>query len=537
MSRSRKFNSRNARTQTIVLAAITITLLLAWGGQSVRSARTTSDATKAASSFDQGRDIFYREWLANDPRSHAGDGLGPLFNESSCVGCHNMGGAGGAGPIEKNVELLTATVVLPPGTPAAREGADGQMVASDADARELLAAIHPDFRKGDTVVVHRFGIDRDAHSSWQFLVRSGALLTQQPLSEPIAFDGPVPVEVQQSVQVGQPMNVTDMLFVDGMGVIPGTAAVDPSQFPIIARVLQRINTLKQDVHPVNNSSSAAGIAVLQTSQRNTSPLFGIGLIDAIPDDVIEAVAERQSSDDSAVSGRIHRLGDGRIGRFGWKAQKASLYDFTMAACAVELGLQVPEHAQSDVPYDADYEAPGLDLDQEQVDSLVAYLRNLPPPAQNEPEDEETRKRIERGAELFESAGCAACHVKRMGDVDGLFSDLLLHDLGGELGGVGNYGIPSSHSEEGGEQPGLTESDQQPRPAGPSATEWRTPPLWGVRDSSPYLHDGRAKTLETAIAFHSGEGDESRLRFFMLPDEDQQLVIAFLKTLTAPDTGD
>ncbi len=60
-----------------------------------------------------GREIFLREWLPNDPRSHGGDGLGPVFNDTSCVACHNMGGAGGGGPASKNVDIVTAA----PGNP------------------------------------------------------------------------------------------------------------------------------------------------------------------------------------------------------------------------------------------------------------------------------------------------------------------------------------------------------------------------------------------------------------------------------------
>ena len=57
------------------------------------SAETRSTASARAS----GREIFLREWIPNDPRSHGGDGLGPVFNESSCVSCHNQGGVGGGG--------------------------------------------------------------------------------------------------------------------------------------------------------------------------------------------------------------------------------------------------------------------------------------------------------------------------------------------------------------------------------------------------------------------------------------------------------
>jgi len=67
-------------------------------------------------------------------------------------------------------------------------------------------------------------------------------------------------------------------------------------------------------------------------------------------------------------------------------------------------------------------------------------------------------------------------------------------------------------------------------------EWRTPPLWGVRDSGPYLHDGRADTLEQAIAFHSGQAAPATVKFFELKSEQRQQVITFLKSLTAPDAA-
>ena len=55
-----------------------------------------------------GREIFLREWIPNDPRSHGGDGLGPVFNDTSCVSCHNQGGVGGGGAESKNVLVITA---------------------------------------------------------------------------------------------------------------------------------------------------------------------------------------------------------------------------------------------------------------------------------------------------------------------------------------------------------------------------------------------------------------------------------------------
>ncbi|MEO1994502.1 MAG: di-heme oxidoredictase family protein, partial [Planctomycetaceae bacterium] len=55
-----------------------------------------------------GADLFQREWGPQDPRSHGGDGLGPVFNDSSCVACHNQGGTGGGGPASKNVDIVSA---------------------------------------------------------------------------------------------------------------------------------------------------------------------------------------------------------------------------------------------------------------------------------------------------------------------------------------------------------------------------------------------------------------------------------------------
>ena len=66
-------------------------------------------------------------------------------------------------------------------------------------------------------------------------------------------------------------------------------------------------------------------------------------------------------------------------------------------------------------------------------------------------------------------------------------------------------------------------------------EWRTPPLWGVADSAPYMHDGRAKTLTEAIAFHDGEAEFSKKGFLKLSTEERKALLTFLGTLRAPET--
>ena len=119
--------------------------------------------------------------------------------------------------------------------------------------------------------------------------------------------------------------------------------------------------------------------------------------------------------------------------------------------------------------------------------------------------------------MFESAGCATCHQPALGDVDGIYSDLLLHDMGPGLSDSGSYY-------------GITRPDSSSD--GVKQQEWRTPPLWGFRDSGPYLHDGRAKNLEEAVALHGGEAAKSAQRFFKLIPDERLRVQAFLRSLAA-----
>jgi CxxC motif-containing protein (DUF1111 family) len=150
--------------------------------------------------------------------------------------------------------------------------------------------------------------------------------------------------------------------------------------------------------------------------------------------------------------------------------------------------------------------------------------------------------LSAGQQLFASTGCAACHTPDLGDAVGLYSDLLVHDMGADLVDTGDYGsftpVPDS-AEEVVEQiaetaDGQTESTL--RVVGATRQEWRTPPLWGVRDSAPYLHDGRAETLEQAIAFHGGEAELPVQKYFMLSAEERQQLLAFLKSLEAPSAA-
>lgn len=274
---------------------------------------------------------------------------------------------------------------------------------------------------------------------------------------------------------------------------------------------------------------------LSKTRRNTPALFGAGVIDRIPDQAIEANAARTFPEFPKVSGRVSRLKDGRIGRFGWKGHTASLKDFVLTACSVELGLEVPGHHQASNPsLPPDRHDPSLDLNAAECDALVAFVASLPAPAALESPSGRQSELVSAGSSLFKSIGCATCHSPEVGNVKEIYSDLLLHDLGRESADSVAYYTPSDPVPD---SPMIAKADTPANPAepppGPKPVEWRTTPLWGMRDSAPYLHDGRASTLDDIVAAHGGEASEIRERYRSLPFKQRLALKAFLNSLAAP----
>jgi CxxC motif-containing protein (DUF1111 family) len=274
---------------------------------------------------------------------------------------------------------------------------------------------------------------------------------------------------------------------------------------------------------------------VRISQLNTPALFGTKQIDDLPESAILANAKAQRIRYAMAPpggteypvGRATRTASGKLGKFGWKAQTATLGAFVRAACANELGLGNPAQAQPTPLFDPSYTPTGLDLTDQQCDQLTAYVASLGQPVEKVPDTAAGIEQAERGKKLFSSVGCAECHVADVGNVKGIYSDLLLHHMGADLEGGGSYydhPLPPI--------PGPPDDD--PDPEGPAkSAEWRTPPLWGVADSAPYMHDGRAPTLEDAVATHQGQGAASATRFSKLSQVERNQVVAFLKTLRAP----
>lgn len=504
-----------------------------------------------------GRELFTREWLPHDARSAAGDGLGPVFNDTSCVGCHNQGGIGGAGPPSKNVQVVTAFSSgfdLPSGATTTNNGATfsfgtfgfkkeegkkkdrsgradrAETKAKVADEREQLEKIHPGFLTSRSVVLHRFSTDAEYQS-----FRDG--LTAEGLTA--GFDGKFPF--------GEGFGEAFDFFKKFNG-----AATERGDMPKLSAEqsaeLQRAAQQSRlgGVFRLFGQRQIGSIALLM-SERTTPPLFGTGQIDDIPEAVLTAQARVKHPGYPEVSGRVAKLKDGRLGRFGWKGQKATLRDFVLNACATELGLDVPGDPQSRSPHKPDYVAPGNDLTEAQCDQLVSFVAELPAPLQTEPADAKAAAYLAGGRKQFSAVGCTACHTPDLGEAKGIYSDLLLHDMGASLGDIGAYGSvpPNATEDEEIKQPlpPLVSfnplGDKAARPAderkliGALRQEWRTPPLWGLRDSAPYLHDGRAGTIEQAIALHDGEAQRSARQFFKLSSDEKQQLTAFLRSLAAP----
>ncbi len=536
-----------------------------------REERSPVDAipTEAEAKPD-GKELFAREWIPHDPRSPRGDGLGPVFNDSSCVACHNQGGAGGGGPASKNVHILTTTSLaqgqqLTDAVPAVLGPSGPQPTPPGQGA----GGAQPQAVRSQSFVLHHFGTDAE-FATWRAkMAQSAAAVGMGPFSgsmPAVIFSGvpsvPPPTAPTNgppaagSSGTGTPDAPRPEEGPSGAGAPdkrsperrpdaaagkrpPAAPSGPPAGGPGPAAItLEQAARSGELVVASGDMIQAILVGASSLSQRNATALFGAGKIDSIPERVLEEAAAKKFAEFPKVVGRVARDDKGRVGRFGWKAQKAGLEDFVLTACAVELGLDVPGHDQPPLPHKPDYKAPGLDLTRDECDALIKYVGELSPPAELKAEHPKHAEFIASGKALFASVGCATCHTPKLGDVDGIYSDLLLHDMGPGLTDAGSsYGIfqPNPQPSPQPKPDEIVRSSGRPLPSVvATAQEWRTPPLWGVRDSGPYLHDGRATTLEQAIALHGGQGEGSAKKFNGLSQAEKQKLLAFLRTLVAPE---
>lgn len=271
----------------------------------------------------------------------------------------------------------------------------------------------------------------------------------------------------------------------------------------------------------------AGAETILLSPRVAPAVFGLGLLEAIDEADIVAWADPEDRDGDGISGRVNRVwntasGAVRLGRFGWKANKASLRDQTAGALLGDMGITTTVFPEQNcpAPQTGCRAAPnvGIEADDTVLDDLTFYMESVAVPARRQIDD----PAVKRGEALFQAIGCAACHIPSMATGDHRnpavrnqniqpFTDLLLHDMGPDL------------------------ADGRPDFLA-SGAEWRTPPLWGlglieaVNGHMFLLHDGRARGIAEAILWHGGEAATAREAFRTMPADQRADLLAFLESL-------
>lgn len=294
-------------------------------------------------------------------------------------------------------------------------------------------------------------------------------------------------------------------------------------------------SLRTPVLSVTATEPGVDFDRIMMSARIAPSMSGMGLLEAIHEADILALADPEDRDGDGISGRANIVGDGRggltLGRFGWKAVAPTVELQTAHAFSGDMGLStplLPDHwgdcterqaACRAMPHGAqrrygEHEVPG-----ELLELVTFYSRNLAVPVRRDTDDPASLA----GKDAFYAAGCTSCHVPKFVTSRNAvhpalrfqliwpYTDLLLHDMGVGLADGRNEGQANG-------------------------TEWRTPPLWGIglaRQVSPeagFLHDGRARTLIEAILWHGGEAQHARDRFAEMEKGERDALVRFLESL-------
>lgn len=398
--------------------------------------------------FRRGRALFRQVWLPAPARDEDSDGLGPLYNRLSCIGCHPNNGRGRA-PEDPNERMQSMLVRL-------------SVAGRDVDGGPLPHPVYGEQFNEEAIP----GVPAEGrvHIEWSAV-------------EVVLGDG-------ERVELRRPQLNFAELGYGPMGAVRCSARVGP-------------------------------------------PVFGLGLLEAVPLATLEALAEQIKPD--GVRGRVNRVhhvaSDAPTGgRFGLKSNVPDLRQQIAAAMLGDVGMTsslFPRQNCTAVQTACVAAAHGgePELSSVQLDDLEFYFAHLAVPARRTPDAPPVRQ----GEALFAAAGCVHCHRPRLetgtharfarlsGQRIAPFTDLLVHDMGEGLAD----GRPDFDA---------------------SGREWRTPPLWGiglsarVNGTEQFLHDGRARSLREAILWHGGEAQAARDRFAAMSRADRAALLAFLKSL-------
>jgi CxxC motif-containing protein (DUF1111 family) len=419
--------------------------------------------------FKVGNAIFRKLWISAPSSTTSSDGLGPLYNSRSCQSCHLKDGRGR--PPAANFPADTAeSMFLRLSIPPQNE--EQKRLLAEHRANTINEPTYGEQLQNIAIQ----GLDNEGHMHIDYKV--------QPVT---LGDGTV-------VSLRHPT-----YSIDGLKYGP--------------------------LHPGT-----------MLSPRIAPPMIGVGLLEAIPEEHIRAHADPDDKDKDGISGRAAEVWsvEGNkvaLGRFGWKAGKASVREQAASAFAGDMGLSSPlaptpsgdcTQAQPvclNAPNGNTERDGGFEVSPKLFDHVVFYSQNLAVPPRRNFNDPE----VNRGKALFYALGCQSCHTPSFttGTVKDQphlsrqkiwpYADLLLHDMG----------------------EGLADN----RPEGVAdGREWRTPPLWGigltklVSGHTLFLHDGRARNLEEAILWHGGEAQAARDGYAALPKADREALIKFVESL-------
>ena len=262
------------------------------------------------------------------------------------------------------------------------------------------------------------------------------------------------------------------------------------------------------------------------SPRIGMPVFGLGLLEAISEQDILALADVNDDNEDGISGKPNYVWDPvslsvKLGRFGWKGGAPSVLVQSAGAYNEDMGvtnLIVPMESsfgQSNTEIEFD----DIEVSDQDLEDVTFYVQTLAVPVARNIDDPD----VIHGKQLFEKINCTACHNPSFttGVLDSVpevsnqkiypYTDMLLHDMGDDLAD------------------NRSEFDADGK-------EWKTRPLWGigltsvVNGHTNFLHDGRARNLTEAILWHGGEAEDARNEFMELSKEDREALISFLNAL-------
>lgn len=455
--------------------------------------------------------------------------LGPRYVGRSCLGCHLNNGGG-----------------LPPGTTAAEFNVQffvknspradilyyingvSQAFQMESAGSNLLTWIVRDIPGGATVS-YRFTMDKP-----------GGGQSVSPLYNFTMAGGNKVTQTSEGFEYGHLTLSPELQYVFRVGIDPSGAP-----HPNLGKILQSLTTsgspeagVSLSGWRITNGTYAAGgtyqlrqpefqfsgIVPSYYSALISPSLVGLGLLEAIPESSIAALADPNDQNGDGISGRMSLVSDPetgqtRLGRYGWKATSARLSHQIGNALVNDMGVTNAIFPNPDCgSAQSGCGAAGNEVSRAEIDQWVKYIALLGIQARRNLDAQATT-----GQSLFTSAGCAKCHTPQQNtgsthpyaelrnQAIWPYSDMLLHDMGAGLASAMGDGSATN-------------------------SEWRTAPLWNIsyrKDVSgggAYLHDGRARNLSEAILWHGGEAESAKEAFRTMSSTNRDALLKFLQSL-------